>query len=72
MHWVGDAGFGEGLAYVFVPDDDIIRKLADQLDLKTAALPDLAHKGYEPAGTSFESLGTAAMIRSNWSIDDGR
>ncbi len=52
--------------YLFVPGDETIRKLADMLDLKAPALLDLAHKRYDPAPTSFESLGSAAMVSSDF------
>lgn len=52
--------------YLFVPNDETIRKLADMLDLKAPALLDLAHKRYDPAPTAFESLGAAAVVSSGY------
>lgn len=52
--------------YEFAPNDETIRQLATVLDLKAPALLDLARKRYEPAPTAFESLGTAAMVSSDY------
>lgn len=52
--------------YQLVPDDEVIRRLAAVLDLKPSALEDLAHKRYEPAPTAFDSLGAAAVARSDY------
>ena len=52
--------------YLSMPGDETIQKLAEMLDLKAPALLDLAHKRYAPARTVFESVGTAAMISSDY------
>ncbi len=52
--------------YLSVPGDETIHELAGVLDLKAQALLDLAHKRFVPARTVFESLGTVAMISSDY------
>jgi glyoxylase-like metal-dependent hydrolase (beta-lactamase superfamily II) len=52
--------------YLFTPGDEVVRRLADLLDLRASALLDLALKRYQPAPTAFESLGAAAMLSSDY------